>query len=542
MAIQSAAWYLLTAPLQGMYSGDLFIPHSGTYTGTWQNLESKDDFQVSGFKGTRYDNSAYIFSAAYYNREIPVIRENTHDKGYTTNTTDFRASNALDEEIIPGSGIQVLGYGPGNDGEKLVVRLPKQDKTYFYFTPEGGQDTESVTLKRATGHRLAYGKTDGGTDAEMTFTLTNEEASTSFLFGNPTMAYIDMDKFLTDNQGVSKAFRTMEASTWYGLAPYTSDASDLLLPPMTAAMLSVQDKATEFKVTLKPEHLLIPGTAQTASVQGAPRRRITATAGDAKPAVMTVWLLTPTATYTEQPYACAQAVIGPNAAAGNSYVFGEDALFASSGIETANGHNAAAGQNADNVVVSPLNIYTVAGENTLMADVRNEIGIIPIGVVASPDVHAAFDSLEFCFSLSLPWSEDCWLCDNLTGTRTPIYNDTRIRIPLPADHEARYYIEGQGTDPAEPDTPTAVDTPQNSAESEDCSLFVRTDGQDGVAVIASAPMAHIRACDPLGRTLYTRTFDTPVMMHNFRLPAGVAVIEAVFTSGAAKHRKIYIRP
>ena len=78
--------------------------------------------------------------------------------------------------------------------------------------------------------------------------------------------------------------------------------------------------------------------------------------------------------------------------------------------------------------------------------------------------------------------------------------------------------------------------------SDDISMIVRTDGRDGVAVIASAPMAYIRACDPLGRTLYTRTFDIPVMMHNFRLPDGVAVIEAVFTSGAAKHRKIYIRP
>ena len=541
MAIQSAAWYLLAAPLQGMYSGDLFIPHEGTYTETWQNLESKDDFQVSEFKGTRYDNSAYIFSAAYYNREVPVIRETTQDNGYTTNITEFRASNALNEPIFPGSGIQVRGYGPGEDGEMLAVRLPKPDKTYFYFTSEGEPDTESVTLERKTGHRLAYGKTDGGTDAEMTFTLTNEEASTSFLFGNPTMAYIDMDKFLTDNQGVSKAFRTMEASTWYALAPYTSDASDLLLPPMTATMLSVQDKATELKVTLKPEHLLIPGTAQTAPVQGMPRRLAAGAARDARPAVMTVRLLTPTATYTEQPYACAQAAIGLNATAGNGYVFGEDALFASSGIETANGHNAAAGQNADNVVVSPLNIYTVAGENTLMADVRNEIGIIPIGVVASPDVHAAFDSLELCFSLSLPWSEECYLCDNVKGTRTPIYNDTRIRIPMPADHEARYYIEGPAAS-EDPDTPTSIDAPHNGMASDDISLLVRTDGQDGVAVIASAPMAHIRACDPLGRTLYTRTFDTPVMMHNFRLSAGVAVIEAVFTSGAAKHRKIYIRP
>lgn len=545
MAIQSAAWYLLAAPLQGMYSGDLFIPHSGTYTGTWQNLESKDDFQVSGFKGTRYDNSAYIFSAAYYNREVPVIRETTQDNGYTTNTTDFRASNALNEEIIPGSGIQVLGYGPGDDGEKLVVRLPKQDKTYFYFTSEGEQDTASVELERTVSHRLAYGKTGKGTDAEMTFTLTNEEASQSFLFGNPTMAYIDMDKFLKDNQGgqdVSLVFRTMEASTWYALAPYTSDASDRMLPPMTAAMLSVENATQELKVTLKPEHLLIPETAQTASVQGMPRRRLAAgTARDAKPAVMTVWLLTPTATYTEQPYACAQAAIGLNAAAGNGYVFGEDALFTSSGIETANGQNAAAGQDADNVVVSPLNIYTVAGENTLMADVRNEIGIIPLGVVASPDVHAAFDSLELCFSLSLPWSEECYLCDNVKGSRTPIYNDTRIRIPMPADHEARYYIEGPAA-PKDPDTPTSVDAPHDGMASDDISMIVRTDGRDGVAVIASAPMAYIRACDPLGRTLYTRTFDIPVMMHNFRLSDGVAVIEAVFTSGAAKHRKIYIRP
>ena len=67
----------MAAPLQNMYSGDLFIPHSGKYTDTWQNLESTRDFEVAPFQGTRLSDAAYAFYAAYYNHSVQLWHTET---------------------------------------------------------------------------------------------------------------------------------------------------------------------------------------------------------------------------------------------------------------------------------------------------------------------------------------------------------------------------------------------------------------------------------------------------------------------------------
>lgn len=530
MAIRSARWYSVSAPLQDVYSGDMFIPHSGTFA-NGKNLESANDFEVSGFQGTRTTTAAYAFWTAYYNKDVKILHSpGSSSNSFSSNTAEFAFSNDMTEPFAPGQGLQVLGFGPGADGEDLVVRLPKPDTKYDYYNMNTGAVMGSVSLPdRANSHRLAY---TPDADGVMSVTMTNKEPSEYFLFGNPTMAYIDMAQFLADNSGVvNTCFLYMDGSSWTAFAPGTAPASEALLAPMRAVLLMAKTPAASLTVKLDAAHLVNPYASTAAGPQAMPRRlNVQGAWGNAEPAVMTIALQTPLADGEQQPYAWARATLTTDRTADNRFVAEEDVPFVSSGLE------------ADGAVVSPLNVYTVAGENALMADVRRTVSRIPVGFVIDEDIRTRFDSLLLSFTLSLPWTEDCWLCDNLTGARVPIYNDTRVKIPLPADHEARYYIEGQGTDPAEPDTPTAVDTPQNSAESEDCSLFVRTDGRDGVSVVASAPLSRIEAYDILGRMLYCRTFDTPVMMHNFRLPAGVAVVEARFLSGVTGHGKVYIRP
>ena len=51
-------------------------------------------------------------------------------------SADFVQSNTLSEQIKLGSGFSIYGLGPGNNGNEgdLIVRLPKPDESYYYYT------------------------------------------------------------------------------------------------------------------------------------------------------------------------------------------------------------------------------------------------------------------------------------------------------------------------------------------------------------------------------------------------------------------------
>ena len=216
---------------------------------------------------------------------------------------------------------------------------------------------------------------------------------------------------------------------------------------------------------------------------------------------MDIVLYTPLAEEDDQAYATAFAAVATNAAASDDYLPSEDVLFISSGIET-----------ADNVVVSPLNLYTLSGEQTLMADIRREISIIPIGMVVSKEIREDFDSLYLSFRLSSAWSDECYLCDNLTHTRVPIWNDTRVKVPVPAaNHELRYYIEGPAYVPAGPDTPTDI---ENNGNNENNGIYatnakvqVYTPAPQTVTIVANTPIQQVRIFDITGRPLLTQTLS-----------------------------------
>lgn len=532
MAVQPARWYTMSAPLRDVYAGDMFVPHSGNYT-NGVNLESADNFSVSTFKGTRTTNAAYAFWTAFYNRNVVMHHTpGSSTTQYSSNAAEFAYSNDMSEPFAPGQGLQILGFGPDNLGEKeLLVRLPKQDTKYQYYDMNTGAELIwTGNLDRANSYRLAYTPDANG---DMAITMTNVESSRYFLFGNPTMAYINMEKFLADNPALQRNFLYMDGSSWQTYSWATSSSEEALLAPMRSVLLMAENPGTSLTVTLKNTHLTTSADANVAP-QAKPRRLVGAEARSKRnPEVMTIFAYTPMEEGENEPYAFARAAIATNAAADNSFVAGEDVPFVSSGVEGKGG-----------VVATPLSVYTVSGEQALMADVRRTVSRIPLGFVLdnSDEAMTAYDHLVLSFSLSLPWTEECYFCDELTGTRVPIYNDTRIRIPMPANHEARYYIEGPGSDIPGSDIPSGVETLPTDAGGDDLSIFVRTDGRDGVSVVATAPMAQVCAYDMLGRKVYSCEFATPKQMHNFRLPSGVAVVEAVSPFGTTGHSKIYLRP
>ena len=563
MVINSARWYSVAAPLKSMYSGDFFIPHSGKYTGTWKNLESSRPFEVEPFQGMRTSDAAYAFAVAYYNKSVNVYHAvDNASTLFSAKTAAFARSNAMNEALQAGMGLQVRGYGPGDDGEELVVRLPKQDTTYYYFYTDGSQSSKRDDIpNRNMGYSFAF--TPAAKDTTMTITLTNAQPSEYFLFGNPTMAYIDMERFCTDNPSIEKMFQYMNGTTWITVSPNTGTGAfdDRLVAPMQSVLLRATSPATTLTLRLKPSHLT--GLVQTDYSEDnympsyKPARAAASARetdwGRTQPAVMDIALYTPLADYENQAYATAFAALATNSDASDDYVQDEDVPFLSSGIET-----------ADDVVVSPLNIYTLSGEQTLMADIRREVSIIPIGMVVSDEIREDYDSLYLSFRLSTAWRDECYLCDNLTHARVPIWNDTRVKVPVPAaNHEMRYYIEGPAYLPAGPDTPTDNENYGNNGNNGNnenyAKVQVYTPAPQTVIIVANSSIQQVRIFDITGRPLITnspfkgdlegrkgdlegRKGDleglSPVL--TLSVPSGIAIVETTLFNGTATRTKLLV--
>ena len=533
MPMKSARWYSMSAPLQGMVSGDFFIP----YDAEGNNVEYDHDFRVHSFQGNRKGSGTYAFWLSYYNRSVPMLNENP-DNNYdsiSTNIEVFAKSNSLAEPLLPGQGFQALGYGPGEDGEDLVIRLPKPDKVYYYYNPDGTQSTRCEQISRTNAGRLAYPETVG--EGTMTITLSNGKESRHFLFGNPTMAYIDMAAFFADNAEVDNSFRYMDGSSWKAVTPATtSTEAEQFVAPMQSVLLTAKNATTSLTLTLKDSHLATSSSVTLSASQSVPQRvqRIASVPQADDNEVMNI------TAYNANAAAFAALAIQHDAS--NDYVFGEDVPFILSGV--GNGYTNAS------TATTPLNIYTLAGTHALMADIRKGISVVPLGFVISDEDDGygsplyRTDSLTLSFRLTPNWGDNCYLCDTRTGARTLIGNDTEIRIATPADHELRYYIQGSYQVPDTPDTPTNTEDVPATANTRSSSLFAISNAQGTATVIATEGIASIRAYDLVGRTLLYRHKEgshTLGAVITLQLPSGVALIEATLSSGQKAQTKVIVR-
>ena len=134
MQFPAAKWHLVSAPLQGMVSGDMFVPHRGWYSESQDNrIAEPNPFEVKAFKGAgyagiRHADAAYAFWEAFYNTNVDGSNTLLRD----FDNIQFTQSNTLVQSLTEGTGYAVYGLG-WKESELLTVRLPKPDQSYAYF-------------------------------------------------------------------------------------------------------------------------------------------------------------------------------------------------------------------------------------------------------------------------------------------------------------------------------------------------------------------------------------------------------------------------
>ena len=526
MVLPANAFYTISAPLQGMYSGDLYVPHNGRIIdGSTTMRESDKAFEVSGFQGTRDSLAGYAFWAMYYNQDVYRMY-NSGEGSIVSTTASFLQSNKLDMPIAPGKGIAAAGFGPTGNETDITVRLPKPDTKYHYYTNTGAVSGQSVTVDRTHSYKLAYTPGASG-DMEVTLTVKNEvnagivgfnNNTTGFLFGNPTMAYIDMFKLMDANPNILShvGYQVMTGDK-YTTVLRAAGTTDHYLAPMQSAIVLPLSKTNNIKLKIPSNCLVLNPYAPTSSVQPAPRRAMGHTFRSDRMDIMV---------YSDGGKG--SAILLARDFADNAYNVEEDMLYNAAGF----------GADKNRLqTMTPVNVYTLAGNMPLAADVREKIGVVPLGF----EIDNAYrqDSIDIFFSLNSVWSEVCYFCDSETGERWRIYNDTHIRIATPANHEIRYYIQGEYLAPEGPDTPTQE--PNTTIDSSASTVSAFSTFAETVVVVASEDIAEIRMYDIAGRLLQeiAPANNTPIL--TLQAPTGVVLLSTRLRSGFMTQTKVLVK-
>lgn len=208
--IQSGAYQLFSAPLKDMQTGDMFV-YQGDLA-VWNQMRKETDelgFHINYFK--ELNEVADDLTLAYgEQRTKPVIYQRFYSK-MVENTTLTRAVSTNDPAIINqpnwsktfnavstvyelGQGFAMRAGEADGANTSYSFHFPKSHTTYHYYDL-GGNALETETFTRKSVGRLMVENS-----MPSTITLTQLDYSDMFLFGNPFMAHINIQKFLDANK------------------------------------------------------------------------------------------------------------------------------------------------------------------------------------------------------------------------------------------------------------------------------------------------------------------------------------------------------
>ena len=266
--LQPNRYYMLTAPLQDMYTGDMFIPTSETLTAT----DGYPFVEITGSNYTAHRTAPRIYQRLWEKAaQNKLGNGNYGTAGIVTETRWSKRFNHLSYEYGRGEGFSLWVDPETNAAESFTFRFPKQQTAYNYFNEMTGEaipSMEETGLTRENSHRFAYEqgltpvnytyKTDNDRmrfdgNSSFTVTVSADASTTTFLVGNPFMSHIDVAAFLEGNSGIASVQAYNGNTTTSAVAVsgsyITTDASFTTIEPMEAFFVTVNSAATSLNVT-----------------------------------------------------------------------------------------------------------------------------------------------------------------------------------------------------------------------------------------------------------------------------------------------------
>lgn len=231
-------YYLLSAPLKQMYTGDMFMPADTTKAKYFEEL-NEENWQEQRFNPSIYQR---LWAAAHPgkiyvmdSKGSPSLKDETLAVNEATWSRNF---NAVAKEYGMGEGFSMwIDNGDLPATNRFSIRLPKAHEKYSYFVDYDHEKVGSETVTKDANqiNRFIYesNPADGGNltmeykylsggkevtenrtvfvgQSEYQITLKSDVPTQTFVLGNPFMSRLDIKKFLEVNENVSSVKMEVE--------------------------------------------------------------------------------------------------------------------------------------------------------------------------------------------------------------------------------------------------------------------------------------------------------------------------------------------
>lgn len=279
MNLSSGAYHLMSAPLQAMVTGDMFVTQNVTEWESWRATSSDNEqhpnyfMPIDGEKHGNDDNSVYVeqrrnpfiyqrFWNSAVRNETLTRAYNTKDKAITEFTDWSRSFNAVETSYEVGQGF-ALKAGDETNATPYYFHFPKSFSIYNYYGINGNSLKGSSIARTGQIGRLWTAEQINE------LTLKRETSGTLYLFGNPFMAHINIKKFLEANSSVSSV-KVYKDGQYVDITS-SNVANGAQIAPMQAVFLETEAEDTSYSVNLT-EDMLEQGNSSGALTRALPEQ------------------------------------------------------------------------------------------------------------------------------------------------------------------------------------------------------------------------------------------------------------------------------
>ncbi|MBQ6776950.1 MAG: hypothetical protein IJP52_01360 [Paludibacteraceae bacterium] len=445
MEMPQQKWAFRAAPVTGMLSGDIYMSNVDL---NWASNPWKvAEFDASG-RSYKTGNGSFWLSV-YSRNTIHQTEDETEARSAKADWS--KVTNGLNLSLPAGQGYAV--YARTKSGKDAVVRLPKHDDIYYYYGSYGEtlydhyvnelETARSTNAAPRTAGKLAFHEDSEG------YTMSNDNSvsTTGFVFGNPTMGYIDIWGFIDDNclveefgyldeSGAASIYRTVSREAAMASTD-TIIEQKRYLPPMRSIMVQKSSAATSLPVTLNSNRVVTDPSQVVPSVRcgGGDDQSLAQTPQRGDAAVLRKGIMTVTAINPCSPRCTSYLLLGQGYHA--DILSGEDALLTTLNIDNFS---------TTGTPTTPFNIYAKEDSCGLSIDLRDEIVNVPISFYMSKMTYDNVTHLWFTGVNAI--DGPLVLYDAQTDTERAIIDGICLDIATPkTNHETRYYIRRRGWTP-----------------------------------------------------------------------------------------------
>ena len=445
--------YWMASPLQDVYAGDMYAPVNGgkQYTPAFEKIEynktSKNDRWEMPFYQKAWHKIVFYMDEGNKEVEVPLVKSN-----WNIEYNDVWVPYTIGK-----------GFYARVEERDALVRLPKDDADYGYETRSLSTKPES---RPNAGQLAPLGATDGSMTLDLLTKVDND--GNHFLVGNPYMAYLDMNKFLTNEKNsniLAQKYWTVDGKDGIIVGtpdvkwPADSELSSGYIAPMQAFFVERKDYDPDAGTAKADE------TATTLEVTFNAGMTVSATevttSDDTKSFSAVNPVLTLTATSKQGQ---SRAAVVQKSDASNQYESDKDAVAL-----------------LDSEIDAPM-AYTVAGSYAAAVNAIHDYKNVPLGVYAKDGEEVEL-SIEGASQLVSP----LYLYDAVTRSTTPIDDDS-FTLNLTGSSHGRYFLT----------------TDEGIKAEGDIRIYSPADGQLIIASTPSDRLKQVQVYDLNGRMVESR--------------------------------------